>query len=156
MICLLAKAALASLPTAHFVVLMPPFPCRQTQCVQVFRLMPALFCQLFAGLGNTNKSAASLRLSLSPFLSLLPQTLLHIWQELSSLSFFIIRYNGYPDTHFSLKTMRLLCWICGARYSCFLQSRSLYPLTSHIHSFLGLEAYCLVKVIRHSCPLSVN
>ena len=43
--------------------LRPLFPFRQVQYVQVFPLKPAPFCTLFAGLGNTNKSAISLLLS---------------------------------------------------------------------------------------------
>ena len=38
---LLAKAALASLPTVHFVLFRPPSTCRQVQLDQVFLLKPA-------------------------------------------------------------------------------------------------------------------
>ena len=54
---LLARAAPAFLPTALSVVLRPLFPFRQVQYVQVFPLKPAPFCTLFAGVGNTIKSA---------------------------------------------------------------------------------------------------
>ena len=54
---LLAKMAPAYLPTALSVALTPLFPFRQAQYAQVFRLKPAPFCTLFAGLGSTNKSA---------------------------------------------------------------------------------------------------
>ena len=54
---LLAKAAPAYLPTALSVALRPLFPFRQAQFVEVFRLKPAPFCMLFAGLGNTIKPA---------------------------------------------------------------------------------------------------
>ena len=57
---LLAKAALAFLPTAHFVALRPPFSFRQAQYVQVFPLKPALFCKQFASASSTNKSVISL------------------------------------------------------------------------------------------------
>ena len=50
---LLARAAPAFLPTALSVALRPLFPFRQAQFVPVFPLKPALFCTLFAGLGNT-------------------------------------------------------------------------------------------------------
>ena len=45
---LLAKAALAYLPTAVFMALRPPFRFRQAQYVPVFPLKPAPFCKLFA------------------------------------------------------------------------------------------------------------
>ena len=54
---LLARAALAYLPTALSVAMRPLFPFRQAQYVQVTLLKPAPFCTLFAGLGSTNKSA---------------------------------------------------------------------------------------------------
>ena len=60
---LLARAAPAYLPTAHFVALRSLFPFRQAQYVQVFPLKPAPFCTLFADLGSTNRSATSLLLS---------------------------------------------------------------------------------------------
>ena len=59
---LLARAALAFLPTALSAALRPLFPFQQAQYVQVFPLKPAPFCTLFAGLGSTNKSAISLLL----------------------------------------------------------------------------------------------
>ena len=91
---LLARAALAFLPTALSVALRPLFPFWQAQYAQVFPLKPAPFCTLFAGLGSINKSAIFLLFSyyltlvlsspLCPFL--LSQTLWQIWQKLSSLS----------------------------------------------------------------------
>ena len=92
---LLARAALAYLPTAFPMALRPLFLFQQSQFVQVFRLKPAPFCMLFASLGSTNKPATSLLLifdsrsvlatlsSLPSFL--LPETLWQIWQELPSL-----------------------------------------------------------------------
>ena len=50
---LLAKAALAYLPTALVAAPRPLSPFRQAHHVQVFLLKPAPFCKLFAG---TNKS----------------------------------------------------------------------------------------------------
>ena len=55
----LTKAAVTSLPTAHFVALMPLFPFQPAQYAQVFPLKPATFCKLSAGLGSTNKPATS-------------------------------------------------------------------------------------------------
>ena len=75
---LLARAALAYLPTALSVPLRPLFPFRQAQYVLVFPLKPAPFCTLFAGLGSANESAISLLLlsdsrsvlsSIFPFIS---------------------------------------------------------------------------------------
>ena len=110
---LLARAAPAFLPTALSVALRPLFPFRQAQFVQVFPLKPAPFCTLFAGLGNTNKSAISLLFSfyLTLVLSSPPFPLLH-------LSFYLkfcgrsgrnrllsppvlSGYNGSPNSRFS-------------------------------------------------------
>ena len=95
----LAEAALAYFPTAFSVALRPLFPCRQAQYVEVNPMKPAPFCTLFAGLGNTNKSAiffsSLLLLSDSRFVlttlssppSFLPfQALWQIWQKLFSIS----------------------------------------------------------------------
>ena len=98
---ILAGAAPACLPTALSVVLRPLFPFQQARFVPVFPLGPAPFCMLFAGLGSTNWSAISL-LFLSNSRSVLTtlssppsfrlsETLLQIWQELSSLSSCSIR-----------------------------------------------------------------
>ena len=77
---LLARAAPASLPTAHSVALRPLFPFRQAHFVQVFPLKPAPFCTLFAGLGNTIKSAIFLLFfsCLTLVLSSPPCPLLHL------------------------------------------------------------------------------
>ena len=53
---LLAKAALAYLPTALSVVPRPLFPFQQAQYAEASLLKPAPFSTLFAGLGSTNKS----------------------------------------------------------------------------------------------------
>ena len=97
--------------------------------LSVFPLKLVPFCKLSAGLGSNNKSAISLLLSdsrsvlttLSSYPSfLLPQVLLHIWQELFFLSFLLSGYNGYPQTLPKMTRLR----ICpgGVRYSCPLQS----------------------------------
>ena len=105
----------AFLPTALSVALRPLFPFQQAQFVPVFPLKPAPFCTLFAGLGNTIKSAIFLLFSScltrsvlatlsSPPPFLLSQTLWQIWQELSSLSSCVIS-NSVVDlagTVFSL------------------------------------------------------
>ena len=108
----LARAAPAFLPTAFSVALRPLFPFRKAQFVPVFPLKPAPFCTLFAGLGNTIKSAifplffSCLTLVLSsPTLSspppfLLSQTLWQIWQELSFFSSCSIRLQWVPGHSF--------------------------------------------------------
>ena len=104
---LLARAAPAFLPTALSVALRPLFPFRQAQFVPVFPLKPAPFCTLFAGLGNTNKSAIFLLFSScltlvlsSPEPFLLSQTLWQIWQELSFFSSCSIRLQWVPGHSF--------------------------------------------------------
>ena len=129
---LLAKAALACLPTALFVVPKPLFPFQQPHYAQVFPLNPAPFCKLFAGLATPTSvpllccSYLALALSSLPYLLLpsffLPQTLWKIWQELSSLSPPVLSgYNSSPDTHFSRGTTWLMSWPGGERYSCPLE-----------------------------------
>ena len=77
---LLARAALAYLPTALSVALRPLFPFRHAQYAQVFPLKPAPFCTLFAGLGSANKPAIFLLFSyyLTLVLSSPPCPLLHL------------------------------------------------------------------------------
>ena len=105
---LLAKMALAYLPTALSVASRPPFPPQQGQYAQVFPLKLAPFCTLFAGLGSTNKSAISLLFSsyLTLVLSLLPCSLLHfsfylnLCQKLFSLFSSSIRLQWVPRHSF--------------------------------------------------------
>ena len=110
--------------------------------VCVFRLKPAPFCMLFAGLGRTNKSAISL---LSPsYLTLVlssppsflsSQTLWHIWQQLPSLCSSSIRLQWVPGYSFlpGIDAADEL-----ARWGVLLASSathcSLSPLISRIHS----------------------
>ena len=101
---LLAKAALAYLPTALSVALRPLFPSQQTQYAQVFPLKPEPLCKLFADLGKTSQSAISLFFSSyltlvlsSPPLFVLPQSL---WQVLFCLSSCSIRLQWVPGYSF--------------------------------------------------------
>ena len=109
------------------VALRPLFPFRQAQFVPVFPLKPAPFCMLFAGLGNTIKSAIFLlffsRLTL--VLSSPPCPLLHLscYLKLCGRSgrncLFSppvpSGYNGSPDTRFSRGTTQLMSLPDGER-----------------------------------------
>ena len=145
---LLAEAALASLPTAHFVPLRPSFLFWQVQFVQVFPLKPAPFCKLSAGLGSTNKSSISLLLSLSLPLCLFFFLKLFGTSDRNCLLSPPVPsdYNGYLDTRFSRGTTRLMnCPRHGALLLSYAIPCSLAPLISRIKSsFLGLKEYHLI------------
>ena len=146
---LLARAAPAFLPTALSVALRPLFPFRQAQYVQVFPLKPAPFCTLFAGLGNTIKSAISLFFfsCLTLVLSSPPCPLLHLSCYLKPCGRsgrncpfsppVLSGYNGSPDTRFSRgndtadELARRGALLAPSAIPC-----SLCPLTSRIHSCL--------------------
>ena len=144
----MATAAPAFLPTALSVALRPLFLFRQAQYAPVFPLKPAPFCTLFAGLGNTIKSAISLLFSscLTLVLSSPPCPLLHLssYPKLCGKSGrncllsppVLSRYNGSPDTRFSRGTTRLMSWPDGERCLRLPQSLVVSPLISHIHSRL--------------------
>ena len=134
---LLARAAPAYLPTALSVALRPLFPFRQAQYVPVFPLKPAPFCTLFAGLGNTIKSAIFFLFfsCLTLVLSSPPCTLLHLscYLKLCGRSGrnsppVLSGYNGSPDTRFSRGTTQLMSLPDG--------ERCLRPLQSHVASLL--------------------
>ena len=124
----LVKVTPAYLPTAVSVVLRALFSFRQAQYVQVFPLKPAPFCTLFAGLGNTNKSAIFSPFSyyLTLVLSSPPCRLLHLSSYLklcgrSGRNCLLSRpvpsgYNGSPETRFSRGTTRQMSWPDGERY----------------------------------------
>ena len=99
----------------------------------MFKLKPAPFCTLFAGLGSTNKSATSLLLSSYVTLTL-SSPLCHLFRltfylELCGRSgrscFLYLVLSGYnwsPDTRFSRGTTRLISWPDRERYLRSLQS----------------------------------
>ena len=154
---LLAKTPLAYLLTAFSVALRPFFPFQQAQYVQVFPLKPVPICTLFAGLGNTNKSATFLLffffyLTLILSSPLCPLLYLSSYRKLSGRSNrnclisppVLSGYNGSPDTRFSRGATRLMSWPDGKRYLFPLQSLVFSLLLSFVSIFLGLEAYCLI------------
>ena len=123
---LLARAGPAYLPTALSVALRPLFPFQQAQYVPVFPLKPVPFCTLFAGLGNTIKSAIFLLFfsCLTLALSSPPCPLLHVSCYLKLcgrsgrnclLSPVLSGYNGSPDTRFSRGTTQLMSLPDGER-----------------------------------------
>ena len=130
---LLARTALAYLPTALSVASRPPFSFRQAQYAQVFPLKPVPFCTLFTGLGSTNKSAIFfLFYYLTLALYSTPYPLLHLSFYLNLpgrsgrnclLSPPVLSgYNGSPDRTLVSLGERLMSWPDGERYSCPLQS----------------------------------
>ena len=124
---LLAKATLASLPTAHFVALRPLFPFQQAQYAQVFLLKLAPFCKLSTGLGKhqqlchfSSLHLLSLTLALSsPPSFLLPQSLWKTWQEWSSFSSCTSRPQWVPRHSFLQgNDVADKFWPNRKRYSC--------------------------------------
>ena len=131
---LLARTAPAFLPTALSMALRPLFPFQQARFAPVFPLKPAPLCTLFAGLGNTIKSAIFLLFSscLTLVLSSLPCPLLHLSSYLKLCGRSVRNcpfsppvlsgYNGSPDTRFSRGTTQLMSWPDGERCLCLAQS----------------------------------
>ena len=149
---LLAKAALAYLPTALSVASRPLFPSQQAQYVQVFLLKQRHSARSLL----VSAAPTSLLLFFSSYLTLVlsssPCPLLHLSSYLKSCGRsgsncflsppVLTGYNGSPDIRFSWGTMRLMRWPDGERYSCPLQSHVVFfsYLSYPILSFFGLEA----------------
>ena len=145
---LLSMTALAYLPTALSVALRPHFPFRQDQHVQIFLPKLEPFFKLFAGLGNTNKSAIFIFFSyyLTLVLSSPPRPLLHLsfYLKLCGRSGrncllsppVLSGYNGSPDTRFSRGTTRLTSWPDGVHYLRPLQSLVVFLLVSLVFTLV--------------------
>ena len=113
--------------------------------LKFFRLKPAPFCTLFAGVGSTNKSAISLLfpsdsrsvlVTLSFFPSfLLSQTPWQIWQELSFLSCFIL-LQWVPGHSFRPRNTRLMSWPDRERYLHLSQSLAVSLLLSLVSTLV--------------------
>ena len=125
---------------------------------RVFRLKPAPFCKLSAALGSINNSAVTLAfLFLSMFLP--PRPLLHLsfYLNFSSRSSCTIRLQWVPEHSFfpgNDAADKLARW--GALLVPSAIPCSLSPLISCIHSFFGLEAYCLIEILRHTGSLDFH
>ena len=160
---LLARAAPAFLPTALSVAPRPLFPFRKVQFVPVFPLKSAPFCTLFAGLGNTIKSAIFLLFfsCLTLVLSSPPCPFLHLSCYLklcgrsgrNCLLFLPVLsgYNGSPDIRFSLGTMQLMSLPDG--------ERCLHPLQSLVVSLVSTLVFSrtvgvlsLQSILTHRFP----
>ena len=143
---LLAKAAPAFLPTALSVAMRPLFPFQQAQYVQVFPLKPAPFCMLFAGLGNTIKSAIfllfsyylTLVLSCHPVLSSIFPFISNSVANLAGTVFSLLLFYQttmdprtlvYPKNNAADELARRGALLAPSAIPC-----SLSPLTSRFHS----------------------
>ena len=164
------------LPTAHFVGRRLPFRLWQAQCVSAFLLghtglfysNPQVLCWSNQHQQDYQFSSFSphLRLSLisatfsSPLPFLLPDILWHIWEEISVLFFSPpTGYNGCPVNHFSQGMVRPMSWPSGMRCSSHPLSHvvSFSSYLSHpFFSFLRLQAYCLIKILRPTRCLSIH
>ena len=164
---LLARAAPAFLPTALSVALRPLFPFRQAQFVPVFSLKPAPFCTLFAGLGNTIKSAIFLLFfsCLTVALSSPPCSLLHLscYLKLCGRSGrtcvlsppVLSGYNGSPDTRFSRGTTQLMSLPDGERCLRPPQSLVVSLLLSLVSTFVFYRTggvLSLQSILTHRYP----
>ena len=124
-----AGKVLASLLTAYFVALRPPFPIRRAQCVRVFLLSSPSFGDLFAGLGSTNKMpllfpSPSLRFLLCfcyIFLFFIlfssSNSLAHLGGTILFLLSFYYQATVGPGTRFSQKMTLPVSWPGGLRLS---------------------------------------
>ena len=145
---LLAKAALASSPTAHFVALMLLFLFGKPNMLKFFHYSPRHYAS------SPLVSAAPTRLPLlfsSPSLrlSFCPLLCLSFYLKLSGRNCplfppVLSDYNGSPDSCFSQGTTHLMCWPGRALLLSSVIPCSLSLLISRIHSFLRLAVYCLI------------
>ena len=111
-----------------------------------------------AGFGSTNKSFTSLFFSSSrhPVLSsIFPFTPISRRSDRNCLLFppVLSGYSGSRDTRFSLGTTRVAR---RGGCSCSLQSLEVSHLLFLTSTFLGLKAYCLIKILRHTGSLDFH
>ena len=161
---LLAKAALAYLPTALPVALRPPFSFQQAQYAQIFLLKPrhsassllvsaALTNLLFFYLTLALSSPPCLFLHLFFYLNLSGRSGGNGFLSPLRLEGFLglesrsgrncllsppvpSGYNGSLDTRFSRGTTPLMSWSDGERYSCLLQSLVVSLLSSVVSTLV--------------------
>ena len=98
--------------------------------------------------------------NLTVVLSSPPCPLLHLsfYLKLSGRNFLLLffavlsSYNGSPDTRSSRETPRLMSWPNGSATYALCNSFQLLSsyLSYPLFSFLGLEAYCLIEILRHT------
>ena len=68
----------------------------------------------------------------------------------------LLGYNQSADTCFSRGTTRLMSWPDTERYLPPLQSLVVSLLWSLVSSFLGLEEYCRLEILRHAGSLDFH
>ena len=139
---LLGKAALASLPAAHFwddAI----FSFSADPVFSSFLLKFGPLYKFSVGLGNTNKPATFFSFPQSLAFSSTHCPLLHLFFNLRPSGTSCMDYprspsllldsNKSPDTHFFRKTTHLISWKSVEDYSCLLQSL-VVPLLLHLVS----------------------
>ena len=159
---LLVKTVLASLLTERFVALKPPFPFGRPSLFKFFRLCPRHSAQALRWY-RQHHQVCYLPLLFSDSRSILA----------TLFSVFRFSSNSLAGTVFSL----MLCYqtTMGPEHSFLLGNNAadelsrrkahllsfavpciFSPLTSCIHLFLGLEAYCLIYIFRSTDYLGLH
>ena len=135
--------------TKLFLALRPLVPFRQVRNVQVFPVKPAPFCELFGGLGSTNKSAISLfslLLSFSPRRSFISSVFAFTSISLENLAetvfSLLLFYQTTMDPRHSFLPRNDAADELARRRALLVPSAiycGLYSLISRIHSCLFSE-----------------
>ena len=104
-------------------------------------------CAILLALRSTNKFAISFLLPFHP-------TLFHLsfYLNFSGRNYLLSLpvlpgYNGSSNTRFSREKARLMSWPDGERYSSLGNPLWSLSFLSRIHSFLELEAFCLIHLL---------